>query len=234
MAIRMGYIRRQGIIISLAFGLVLACSCRAGAATTDTLQDLVDTAGSLSIGDKVFSDFDYFASGLTSFDASQIRVTASFSNGVYHLTWAGNMSLVSSGTASADLLLNYTVTATEGLINMIDQSYAGSAQPSGGSFLSIDETVKNSNGVVIANSHLQADDLSDPFAETGDDLYVDPAQQTLTVTKDLGFAVVNGGFVTVSQVGQSFHQVPETSTTMMLVVGTAFLGMVMFRRKRKA
>jgi hypothetical protein len=225
---------RQRTIISLALGMMLAFSYGAGAATTDNLQDLVDTGGSLSIGDKVFSNFDYFASGLTSFDASQIRVTASFSNGVYYLTWAGNMSLVSGGTAAADLLLNYTVTATNGLISMIDQSYTGSAQPAGGSFLSIDETVKNTNGVVVANSHLQADDLSDPFAETGDNLNIDPAQQTLNVTKDIGFGVVNGGFVTISQVSQSFHQVPETSTTMMLVLGTAFLGMVTYRGKRKA
>jgi hypothetical protein len=228
--------RRQRILISLAVAIILACSWRAQAATTDTLQDLVDTGGSLSIGDKVFSDFDYFASGLTSFDASQIRVTASFSNGIYYLTWAGNMSLVSSGgPASADLLLNYTVTATSGLISMIDQSYTGSAQPSGGTFLSIDETARDSHGVVVANSHLQADDLSDPFAETGDNLNINPPQQTLSVTKDIGFAVVNGGFVTVSQVSQSFHQVvPEPGTMTMLITGTALLGWVSLYRRRRS
>jgi hypothetical protein len=36
----------------------------------------------------------------------------------------------------------------------------------------------------------------------------------LYVTKDIAFGVtsVNGGFITISQVAQSFHQVPEPTT----------------------
>jgi hypothetical protein len=85
------------------------------AATSDNLQDLVNTGGSLTIGDKVFNNFDYQESGLTSFDASTITVTASFQNGIYFLKFTGNMQLVSaSRPASADLVLTYTVTAMTG------------------------------------------------------------------------------------------------------------------------
>ena len=217
----------------IAAGLLVSAG-QATADTTDTLQHLVTTGGSLAIGDKVFSNFDYFASGLSNFNASQIQVTATFSGGIYYLTWAGNMSLVSGGSATADLLLNYTVTALGGLIDMIDQSYTGSAQPSGGGFLSIDETVRGSTSQIIANSHLDANDLSDPFAEVGDNLFINPAQTTLHVTKDIGFGIVNGGFVTISQVSQSFHQVPEPGTTAMLALGSALVGIAIFRRKRTA
>ena len=205
---------------------------------SDTLEDLVDNEGSLAIGDKVFSNFDFLDSGLTSFDASHIEVTASVSDGVYYLTWGGNISLASAGPAIADLLLNYRVTATDGLISMIDQLYTGSLQPVGGGFLAIDETVRGSDGVVVANSHLQADDLSDPFAEQGDNLNVDPGQRVLDVTKDIGFAITaqNGGFITTSEIRQSFHQtqVPEANTTVLLTLGLALVGLVAFRQRRSA
>ncbi len=219
--------------------IILGTASPMSAASTDTLQHLVTTNGSLTIGDKVFTNFDYFASGLTSFDPSQIRVTASFSDGVYYLAWNGNMSLVTatgSGPVSADLVLNYRVTATSGLINMIDQFYAGSVQPAGSSYLAIDETVRDTTGQVVAHSHLDGNDFGDPFAEPGDNLNIAPGQSVLDVTKDIAFGLVNGGFISVSDVRQSFHQtqVPEAATTSMLVLGLALLALVSRRRARKA
>jgi hypothetical protein len=225
----------KGTIIALASAAALACSLQAGATTTDSLQDLVDTNGSLSIGDKVFSNFNFFESGLTNFDASQIMVTASFSGGIYYLTWAGNMSLISSGPATADLLLNYTVTATAGSIDMIDQSYTGSRQPPGGSFISIDESVRNKLGNVVASSHLDGHDHSDPIPERGDDLNITQHRRTYKVTTDIAFGLVDGGFISVSQINQSFHQtaVPEASTTTMLLTGVALLGFLTLYRRRR-
>src|SRR5664280_725955 len=60
---------------------------------TGTLADLAN-GGTLSIGDKTFSGFSYQASGLTSFNANNIIVTASESGGIDYLTWSGNISLV--------------------------------------------------------------------------------------------------------------------------------------------
>jgi hypothetical protein len=74
---------------ALAAAIVLRLASQTQAATTDNLQPLADTNSSLTIGDKTFSDFESLASGLTSFDASQIQVTASVANGIYYLTWAG-------------------------------------------------------------------------------------------------------------------------------------------------
>lgn len=212
---------RQGMM-SLVAALSLAAAVHAQ--TSDTLQDLVNTDGSLTIGDKVFSDFDYFATGLTSFDASQIRVTASFSGGVYYLTWDGNMSLVSGGAATADLLLGYTVTAVGGAIDSLDASYTGSAQPSGGSFLAIDETVRDSSGNVLGTMHLDGN-------QTSTTLDINPAQTSLNVTKDIGFGIVNGGFVTVSEISQSFHQVvPESHTSILLGIGCSLIALLLVRR----
>jgi hypothetical protein len=181
-----------------------------------TLAQLAN-GGSLTIGDKTFSGFSYLASGLSSFDANNIIVTATESGGIDYLTWRGNISLVSGGLGSADLLLNYIVTANPGTITMIDQAYTGSAI---NGLLAVDETAATGGfgGTVAGSSHLQVGDLSDPPAEIvqGDNLIIDPSQSVLYVTKDIAFAVVsaNGGFISISQVAQSFHQavVPEPTT----------------------
>lgn len=181
---------------------------------TDTLFHLAGTPGAtLSIGDKTFSGFSYHAVGLTSFDANLITVTASQSGGVHYLTWSGNMSLASGGFATADLLLNYTVTANPGLISMIDQRYMGSVLS--GSIL-INETA-TSAGAPTATSQLSVGDTSDGPFDIGENdiLFITPPQSTLYVTKDLSFVVLGSpaapGSVTVDMVQQSFHQVPEPS-----------------------
>jgi hypothetical protein len=213
--------------------MILGLASENKAATTDNLQDLATTGGSLTIGDKTFSNFHFLATGLTSFDASQIQVTASLANGVFYLTWAGNMSLVSgSGPISADLLLNYKVTAAADVISTIDQSYTGSAQPTGGAFLAIDETARDINGNLVANSHLDGNDLSDPSAEPGDKLEINPPQPTIDITKDIAFGIVSSGFVTISEIRQSFQQLPETDTISMLVLGSAILGFVIRQKLR--
>ena len=136
--------------------LLLAGVASAQNQTTDTLADLVTNHGSLSLGDKVFNNFTFQESGLTSFNPSNIQVTLSLVNGTYFLlTWDGNMSLTSnSGPVTADLLLGYSVTASGGLIDSIDASYTGSAQPFTGAFLAVDETARDANGNVVGSTHL--------------------------------------------------------------------------------
>ncbi len=221
----------QGIhrfLATAAAVLLLAGAASAQNRTTDTLADLVTNHQSLSLGDKVFSGFTFQNSGLTNFDPSNIQVTLSLTNGVYFLTWDGNMSLVSSsGPVTADLLLGYTVTATAGLINTIDASFTGSAQPSG-TFIAVDETARDANGNVVGTTHLDTQHRSDSFAIT-------PPQSSLRVTKDIGFGIgnANGGFVTISEISQSFHQaVPEPATTMLF--GSGLLAGVLYLRRRRA
>lgn len=224
--------RRIALPLIFAFSLALA----AAAATSDNLLHLANTGGSLTIGDKTFNNFGFQESGLTSFDPSQITVTASFQNGIYFLTYTGNMSLVSaSGPTSADLLLSYTVNALAGQISMIDQSYTGGGT-SGSAHISIDETASH-DGIVYGSSHLEIGDFSDPPSEgtfNGDNLDINPPQTSLDVTKDMGFGLsaANGGQVEISRVAQSFHQVPEPSTVAMLLIGSAVTLLVRVRRRR--
>ncbi len=201
---------------------------------TGTLADLAATGGSLTVGDKTFSGFSYVASSdLTSFDPSQITVMAGIgSDGVYYLTWSGNIALATFGTAVADLKLNYIVSASAGSIVMIDQAYTGSAQ--GGGLLAVDETAAlgSFGGIIVGQSHLTALDVSDPPAEINDVLNIVPPQTLLYVTKDIALAAIApaGSLVTISQVSQSFHQVPEPGTLLLAGLGG---GLLLFLKSRR-
>jgi hypothetical protein len=192
--------------------------------------------GTLTIGDKTFSGFSYQASGLTAFNPNAIIVTASEIGGVDYLTWTGNISVISNSTAIGDLLLKYIVTANPGSINMIDQSYTLGNATNGS--LAVDETVSTSSGGVpiVASSHLDTGDLSDPPAEPvqGDNLNINPAQSVLYVTKDINLVVIPpfgaDGIITITQVSQSFHQVPEPSV---MLLGSLGGGLLLFMRSRR-
>lgn len=216
------------VVTFAAAAIALAQAPRTLAATSDNLQDLAANHGSLAIGDKIFNNFSFQEDGLTSFDPSKIQVTVSVNDGTYYLTWDGNMNLVTangSGPASADLVLKYTVTATAGVMDALDASFTGSVQPDGGAFVAIDETARDPNGNVAGSTHLDNTHNSDTFP-------INPPQSQLNVTKDISFGVANGGFATVSEVEQSFHQViPEPSTLSLITVGL-LLGAVPILRRR--
>jgi hypothetical protein len=177
--------------------------------------------GTLSIDDKTFTGSTYTESGLTSFDPNLIIVSVSQSGGIDYLTWSGNMSLTtgSAGLTTADLKLTYIVSASHGTINGIDQAFVGSSV---NGFLTVDESVNTGGfaGTLVAYSHLEIGDFTDPPAEGFDVLPIIPPQTLLYVTKDMAFATIGPGLTTVSSVTQSFHQVPEPTT---MVAGALLL-----------
>ena len=187
-----------------------------------TLANLAN-GGTLTFGDKIFSGFSYQPSDLTSFDPTAITVTASESGGIDYLTWSGTISFTSSSVAVADLVLNYIVTSTGQPIDMIDQSYAGSAA---NGMLAIDETaaIGSFGGQVVGYSHLDLTALNEPPVE----INISPSPQSvLYVTKDISLAVIppsgGSGYITIAQVEQSFHQVPEPTTTGCFLLGLGAL-----------
>ena len=206
------------------------------AATTDTLGDLFSSGGSLTIGDKTFSGFGWVNSdGLLNSQAAALTVTASILGGVYYLDWSGSLTVNNTTGSSAvlgDVTLTYTVTANPGLINMIDQSYTPVGSAGSGQII-IGETVQvqNQTGETVGNSTLTLNPLYtvEPPAEQGDNLNFSPESQ-LFVTKDILIAALPGYSVGLTDVEQSFHQVPEPTTMALLVFGAGTLWIVRKRR----
>jgi hypothetical protein len=202
---------------------------------TGTLAGLAN-GGTLTIDDKTFSDFSYQFFGLTAFDPTAITVTASESGGVDYLNWVGSFAVNNTaGTANliGDVTLTYTVTANPGSINMIDQAYTplpATTQSSGQ--IIIGETVANSLGITVANSTLTLNPpvLSDPPAQPGDNLNINPSENQLFVSKDILIIAYGGNLVGLSNVEQSFHQVPEPSV---MLLGSLGGGLLLFLKSRR-
>jgi len=195
----------------------------AQAAFTDNLFDLAHNNGSLTIGDKTFSGFGWTASFPDASElyaqAAGLTVTASIVNGIYYLDFTGGIAvnnLAGNATLLGDLNLKYTVTVNDPSqrIWMIDQNYTPNGLPVAGNQIIIGETVKNNQGVIKGQSTLTLNpaDFSDPPAEFGDNLYITPGEQQLFVVKDILIAAAAGQLVGLSDVEQSFHQVPEPTT----------------------
>jgi hypothetical protein len=223
------------LVLLVALGATPLC---AQMLTSASLGSLIADNGSLTIGDKTFSDFGFVASGLST-NPDDLTVIASAANGTDFLTFIG-MTAVNNltGTTSelGDLELSYTVTASAGSISAIDQSMTPNALVAVGNQIISEETVQNDNGVVVGNSTLSLtpSDLSDPAPEAGDNLVLTggPYPQVV-VASDTLIAAGPGQLVGLSVLQQSFHQqsvTPEPSTWVLLIGGIGALAFVTRRR----
>jgi len=208
------------------------------AQTIYTLGGLVADNGIITIGDKTFSGFGWQTSDpALSSQAANLAVTAFIgSDGVYYLDFSGALTennLQGSSILLGDLSLSYTVIANPGSINMIDQAYTPlpAAVPGSGQII-IGETVANNQGVVVANSTLTLNPpvLSDPPAQPGDNLNINPSENQLYVSKDILIIAYAGNVVGLTNVEQSFHQVPEPGT---MLLGSLGGGLLLFLRSRR-
>ncbi len=229
-----------GIVVCVGVLTASATLVFGQSTNTDTLADLVRSDGSLTIDDKTFSNFGYIASGADASElnaeAAGLTVTAFIASGIYYLDFGGVLVVDNSGGNSdliGDLELTYTVTVNDPSrpIWMIDQNYTPNALPAWGQIV-IGETVKNNAGAIVGNSTLtlNPNDTSDPPAEAGDNLYINPNALQLAVVKDITIDAYAGNLVGLSDVQQSFHEVPEPCT---MLLGGLGGGLLLFLRSRR-
>jgi hypothetical protein len=227
--------------ICLAIGLLFAGAVRSQAVT---LADLIANNGTITSGDKVFSNFTYqVTAGSTLTAASGVNVSAIQTFGNYGLEFQGGWQNTSVGT-TADALITYVVTAPGPYI--IDNELygnpfvlAGNAAGQSGT-VSIVETL---HGVAVNSSigvPLEIHDIASYNAVTGNtdhqtvlsDHQTFANVNTLKASKDMLFTN-NGLTPSLSFVDQTFSQsnVPEPGVLGMLLSSGIAGSLFLIRRK---
>ncbi|TPW12565.1 MAG: hypothetical protein FD130_1735 [Halothiobacillaceae bacterium] len=199
---------KNGLRISLAllFIAVGLVSAPVGAVPIK-LSDLIANQGSITVGDKLFSDFTFSLSGqapYTPSGASGINVDGIVIGGNNGLRFSGGMHAGPGG--DVDLLIGYTVTVLDPnyWISGIVLRFNGSV--TGDGFTNVTETV--SNGVNIVG---QATVVNAPPVDVVKDIYLSGGQN---------------GTATISFIDQAVIQtrVPEPTTLVLLGLGLLAFG----------
>jgi len=234
---------KKAFLITAALGLVLGFGAsRTRADVTDpSLQDLISTSGTLTVGNLVFSQFGYAPDGGDSPLASNITVgqippagTDSFGNFGIRFGLAGFDGPNNGGT---DFLITYAVTAPSALLRDIhllsNLSIAGTPAAGDHPFGNIVETIRAAGNPVIAqiNNSVTATSQSLTAQAT---FNPEGPYTTIFVTKDVELFSTPGAITTVSFIDQAFSQVPEPSAWLLTGLEISCGCVLIFSRRLRA
>ena len=217
-----------GLLFLLAFVLaptLAGASLYTSIVPAQTVQNVIDTTGSVAVGNLVFSDFTLdttFQNTGNAPNTSSVLVEGVLMNGNYGLRFVGGWS--ASGAQIVDTLLSFKVTAVDSTLTD-DHLWMSSAAGAAGGSASIVETLFTQPDTEPIGPTLFTY-ASDTVTQLTSDGVFDP-QPYLWVTKDIN---VNGGITGIAQISEFFQtfSVPEPCTLLVLAVG----GALALRRKR--
>jgi hypothetical protein len=236
--------RKKSFPIAVALGLVLGLGATATRAdvTNPSLDSLITTGGSLTVGNLVFSNFGFH--GNTGNFPAPADIT------VGQIPPAGTDALGNSGIRfgmagfdnpvhPTDFTLTFEVVNTAGgpLFNDVhlgsNLSIAGTPAPGDSPFGNIVETITTpgvagpiaqiNNSVTATSSSLSA---SSTFTPPG-------PFQTLFVTKDIELSSTPGAITTVSFIDQSFSTLAVPEPGSLVLMGLGGLGLLGYAWKQK-
>ncbi len=197
---------------------------------TQTLQNLIDTSGTIMVDGLVFSDFAYDPAGTNAPPASEVTVEGVLLdfNGNYGLRFFGGWA--ASGSEIVDALLTFKVSCPDGFLTG-DQLWMSRAGYRDSGNASITETLYVQPPVEIG------DTLFAGTSAAGTSRYYDNSsfgqQPYLIVLKDISVKGGGDGQAQISEFYQTFTvpQIPEPCTMLVLAVGIA--GTLLPRRRRR-
>lgn len=207
------------------------------------LSTLISGGGSITQGDKIFSNFSATlnnsgttpGAATTPADLSGIDVNGIFLGGLNGLAFSGNINAIAppGTTASLDILLSYTVTVAPGsgaLISDIHLLFNGTcraqttASPTG--ICDVNTTESVVDGTEIIGS-AQVDALNQ--SDTAD---LTRLVTSATVVKDISLTAIDNAVANISFIDQLVSQtVPEPGTILLLGIGLGAVGV--WSRKRQ-
>jgi hypothetical protein len=208
--------------------LVGGLSLPAEAVLISTLQT---SGGTITVGDKIFSNFTCSVTG-TGASCTTIDVVGVIDpvTGLIGLTFQAP-AFNNTPNTNLDILINYTATVLPGFNNLISDVHLGfNGSVTGSGFINVTETVRGplpgSPNNVLGQAFVQ----NPPPIFTSDILLSAPAS-SIRVTKDILLGVgTTAGSASLSFVDQFLSQTPEPGSLALL--GTAFFGWGVAMRRR--
>lgn len=195
------------------------------------LATLIDNSLSVQIGDKVFGDFafSYFDYGAPDTDlaASNVVVKALSNNFGFGLQF--QEPLFALNTKTKDVEFKYTAMVATNSSDLISGMLLGITGNAGGAGTGTvaEDAFSDTWGGTLVGSLAAA--VPSPLSDTNS---LTPALTKLWIQKDVQVSGNNGGggsFATITILDQTFSQIPEPSTV--LLVGLALLGVVALKRR---
>lgn len=203
------------------------------AGQTISLATVIDNTLGVQIGDKLFRDFffsytDNNGNPTDNLTRSNVNLTALSNDIGFGVSF--QQPLLAIGSDFKDVVFKYSVTVTDPNFKISDIHLSITGAAGNGGFGSVGEDTFVGGFGATNVGHLDAF-LSGPTTSSNN---IVPAVTELWVQKD---AIVTGngaanGNASISVIDQTFSQVPEPSTV--LLVGLGLLGGVAVNRKRKS
>jgi hypothetical protein len=213
----------------------------------------ISQAGGLQVGDKIFADFSVASSGNAIYrpTAADVTVSGIVANGDYGLQFNGGWFALPGKTLDTAIGFDVSV-APSGAPNLIEDAalsmdgVALKALPD--AFVQITESVYPSafhqtnlvpGEIVYANSGGELDGVDQGFVQNG----VPVAFPEVWIVKDIllyGGTIPDSGIIppgpntSVSWITQSYSQIPEPGSLVLLGIATASLLAFAWRRRMKA
>lgn len=226
--------RRTIAVLGLALVVGLVNGVRPARAAI--LADLIaNPTNSITVGDKVFSNFQYTTTGVGMPSAANVNVNPLPTDvlGNFGITITGGFT---SNGGVADATLSYDVRITTPGFTFTDIRLAGNPEiqpPNATGTMSVTETVFGLTPPTanpLGQLTILAQGGTPP--RLSDALFITPGVYTaLRIRKDIFANNLGGGVPVLSFVDQSFSQVPEPTSMALLGVGVA-CSVVLARRRR--